>query len=106
MAWWVTTTLRRSRNAARFDAAYKLGIIAEYERLTEPGDKAALLRREGLYFSHIVEWGRAGRCRAFVPVSSPGERVDSSAIVCPHADHGRARAEAVAFRDPARRGPR
>src|SRR5215207_1581 len=43
----------------RFSPEYKLAILAEYDRLTEPGDKGALLRREGLYSSHIVEWRRA-----------------------------------------------
>ena len=43
----------------RFSPEYKLAILAEYDRLTEPGDKGALLRREGLYTSHIVEWRRA-----------------------------------------------
>ena len=43
----------------RFDAAYKLAVVEEYERLTDPGAKGALLRREGLYSSHIVEWRRA-----------------------------------------------
>src|SRR5207247_7043405 len=31
----------------RFSPEYKLAILAEYDRLTEPGDKGALLRREG-----------------------------------------------------------
>jgi transposase len=43
----------------RFDAACKLAVVEEYERLTDPGAKGALLRREGLYSSHIVEWRRA-----------------------------------------------
>jgi transposase len=43
----------------RFTPEYKLAMLAEYDRLTEPGDKGALLRREGLYTSHIVEWRRA-----------------------------------------------
>jgi transposase-like protein len=43
----------------RFDADYKLTILAEYDRLTGSGEKGALLRREGLYSSHIVEWRRA-----------------------------------------------
>jgi transposase-like protein len=43
----------------RFSAEYKLAILDEYERLTDPGAKGALLRREGLYSSHIVEWRRA-----------------------------------------------
>lgn len=43
----------------QFSAAYKLAIIDEYERATDPGAKGALLRREGLYTSHIVEWRKA-----------------------------------------------
>ncbi|MGI3785237.1 MAG: transposase [Janthinobacterium lividum] len=41
-----------------FSAEYKLKIVAEYEA-AEPGEKGALLRREGLYSSHVVEWRRA-----------------------------------------------
>ncbi len=43
----------------QFSADYKLAILEEYERITEDGGKGALLRREGLYSSHIVEWQRA-----------------------------------------------
>jgi transposase-like protein len=43
----------------RFTAAYKLAILDEYDHLTDSGSKGALLRREGLYSSHIVEWRRA-----------------------------------------------
>jgi transposase-like protein len=41
-----------------FTAKYKLEILAAYEAAPE-GEKGALLRREGLYSSHIVEWRRA-----------------------------------------------
>jgi transposase len=41
-----------------FTAEYKLAILAEYDAC-EPGAKGALLRREGLYSSHLVEWRRA-----------------------------------------------
>ncbi|MDQ2754631.1 MAG: hypothetical protein M3R71_03670 [Actinomycetota bacterium] len=43
----------------RFSPDYKLLILAEHDRLTGSGEKGALLRREGLYSSHIVEWRRA-----------------------------------------------
>ncbi|MEM6790083.1 MAG: hypothetical protein AAF715_21365, partial [Myxococcota bacterium] len=33
----------------RFSAAYKVGIVTEADACTEPGEIAALLRREGLY---------------------------------------------------------
>jgi transposase-like protein len=41
-----------------FTAKYKLEILAAYDA-AEPGEKGAILRREGLYSSHIVEWRRA-----------------------------------------------
>jgi len=41
-----------------FTAEYKLKVLAEYDA-AEPGVKGALLRREGLYSSHLVEWRRA-----------------------------------------------
>lgn len=41
-----------------FTAEYKLAMVAEYDA-AEPGAKGALLRREGLYSSHVVEWRRA-----------------------------------------------
>jgi len=42
-----------------FTAAYKLAILEAYDGASEPGAKGALLRREGLYSSHIIEWRRA-----------------------------------------------
>jgi transposase len=42
-----------------FSAEYKLAVLAEYDACVGDGDKGALLRREGLYSSHIVEWRRA-----------------------------------------------
>jgi len=40
----------------RFDAAYKLRILEEAERCSEPGQLGELLRREGLYSSHLTTW--------------------------------------------------
>jgi transposase-like protein len=42
-----------------FTAEYKMRIVAEYEQAGDPGARGALLRREGLYSSHISEWRRA-----------------------------------------------
>jgi transposase len=42
-----------------FTAEYKLAMVAEYDRAAEPGERGALLRREGLYHSHIIEWRKA-----------------------------------------------
>ena len=41
-----------------FTATYKLDILAAYDAAPD-GEKGALLRREGLYSSHIVAWRRA-----------------------------------------------
>ena len=58
----------------RFSPEYKLAILAEYDRLTEPGDKGALLRREGLYTSHIVEWRRARDAGALSGLAAQAHR--------------------------------
>ena len=42
----------------RFDAAYKLRILEQADRCTEPGQLGELLRREGLYSSHLANWRR------------------------------------------------
>jgi len=54
----VTPRAERPRRRS-FTAEYKVRILAEYDALEEPGAKGALLRREGLYSSHLVEWRRA-----------------------------------------------
>lgn len=42
----------------QFSAAYKLALLAEVDRVSEPGAIGALLRREGLYSSHLSVWRR------------------------------------------------
>ena len=56
-----------------FTAEYKLAILEQYDACAGDGDKGALLRREGLYSSHIVEWRRA-RDAAAVEGLSPRTR--------------------------------
>ena len=58
----------------RFDATYKLAILDEYDRLSEPGAKGALLRREGLYSSQIVEWRRSRDVGALAELGRPRGR--------------------------------
>lgn len=41
-----------------FSPEYKLAIVTEYENAPN-GEKGAILRREGLYSSHVIEWARA-----------------------------------------------
>ncbi len=42
----------------RFTAEYKQRILDEAAQCTEPGEIGALLRREGLYSSHLTTWRR------------------------------------------------
>ena len=42
----------------RFTAEYKARILDEADRCTEPGQVGELLRREGLYSSHLTNWRR------------------------------------------------
>jgi transposase len=60
-----------------FTAEYKAKVLAEYDALDEPGAKGALLRREGLYSSHLVEWRRArdaGALAGLAPAARPTKR--------------------------------
>jgi transposase-like protein len=41
-----------------FTAEYKRKVLQEADACVEPGQIGALLRREGLYSSHLVEWRR------------------------------------------------
>jgi len=54
-----------------FTAAYKLAILAEADAAAvHPGSIGALLRREGLYSSHLVTWRRerqAGMLKGLTP---------------------------------------
>jgi transposase-like protein len=40
----------------RFTAEYKLKVLREADRSRKPGEIGALLRREGLYTSHLSAW--------------------------------------------------
>jgi transposase len=46
-----------------FTAAYKLSIVEQADQCTEPGQLEALLRREGLYSSHLAKWRKQLRLR-------------------------------------------
>ena len=45
----------------RFTAEYRLRIVEEADRCAEPGEIGRLLRREGLYSSHLSAWRKARR---------------------------------------------
>ena len=45
----------------QFTAEYRLRILEEADRCTQPGEVGRLLRREGLYSSHLTAWRKARR---------------------------------------------
>ncbi|WP_194244043.1 transposase [Nonomuraea phyllanthi] len=53
-----------------FTPEYKLAMVEAYDTATEPGAKGALLRREGLYHSHIIEWRKARDAGALNPLAA------------------------------------
>ena len=46
------------RAKRRFTTAYKLDVLLRADGCTRPGELGALLRKEGLYSSHLVTWRR------------------------------------------------
>jgi transposase len=57
----------------QYTAQYKLRILEEVERCTERGQIGALLRREGLYSSHLSKWRRQ-RAEGQLQALSPQKR--------------------------------
>jgi len=57
----------------KFTAAYKIGILKEADACRESGQLGALLRREGLYSSHLTTWRRQ-RDRGTLEALSPRKR--------------------------------
>jgi transposase-like protein len=58
----------------RFSAEYKLAIVREADACTRPGEVGALLRREGLYSSHLTQWRQARDAGALVALERPRGR--------------------------------
>jgi transposase-like protein len=54
----------------QFTAQYRLRILEEADRCTEPGEVGRLLRREGLYSSHLTAWRKARRKGSLQGLSS------------------------------------
>ena len=64
----------------RFSATYKLRILLEAEHCA-PGQVGALLRREGLYSSHLAHWRQQRQVGALVALTARkrGPKVDPQA---------------------------
>ena len=64
----------------RFSATYKLRILQEADHRA-PGEVGALLRREGLYSSHLTHWRQQRQAGALVALTARkrGPKVDPQA---------------------------
>ena len=71
LAYETEVTAKAQRR--RFTAAEKLQVLRETDRCTKPGELSALLRREGLYSSHLSMW-RAARTRGELAGLTPRRR--------------------------------
>jgi transposase len=56
-----------------FTAQYKLDVVTEYDA-APASEKGAVLRREGLYSSHVIEWRRARDSGALAGPARPRGR--------------------------------
>jgi transposase len=57
-----------------FTAEYKARILAEVDACTQPGEIGELLRREGLYTSHLTYWRKQRKDGALKELSKPRGR--------------------------------
>ncbi len=67
------TEVKPKAKRRRFTAEYKRRILAEADACTKLGELGALLRREGLYSSHLSSW-RGQRDRGELAGLSPKKR--------------------------------
>ena len=67
VCWLISRRMQTSRVSTRrrrhFDAAYKARIVGAADACRGAGEIGALLRREGLYSSHLAAWRGALRKR-------------------------------------------
>ena len=66
----------------KFTAEYKSRIVREAAACTKPGEVGALLRREGLYSSHLVTWRQQVQ-RAQLSALAPKKRGPQRRVVDP-----------------------
>ena len=69
----------------KFTAKYKLSVLSESDSCTEPGQIGALLRREGLYSSHLTTWRRQKE-KGLLDALSPKKRGRKKKSTNPLAD--------------------
>jgi transposase InsO family protein len=61
-------------------------VVREADACTQPGQIGALLRREGLYSSHLVEWRRARDAGALGALERPRGRKPTNPLEAENAE--------------------
>jgi|SRR5450759_1253773 transposase len=87
----------------RFTSEYKLAILAEADGLTRAGEVGALLRREGLYSSHLSTWRRLRDQGALAALSRPRGRTKAEPLETQNAELRRRLVRTEAELETARR---
>ena len=80
----------------RFTAEYKVGIVRAADAARDPGEVGALLRREGLYSSHLASWRKQYRDGAVRGLAAkkrgpPRQRASAEALRVQQLEHELAR---------------
>ena len=78
-----------------YTASYKLSILQEADRCNQSGQIGALLRREGLYSSHLSTWRRqrvAGQLEA-LSSKKRGPKAEDAEVVALRRENERLRAQ-------------
>ena len=87
----------------RFCAEYKLRILREVDGLSRPGEIGALLRREGLYSSHLSTWRAQRQQGALEALSRPRGRRPADPLAAENAQLRRRLARSETELEKARR---
>ena len=77
----------------QFTAEYRLRIVEEADRCTRPGEVGRLLRREGLYTSHLSAWRKGAPKRLASGSDGEQTRRETSRTQPPHPQGAPARGE-------------
>lgn len=77
-----STEVEAKARRRSFTTAYKLDVLRRADRCRRPGEIAALLRREGLYSSHLSVWRKA-RANGEMNPTAPRKRGPVAAATDP-----------------------
>ena len=87
----------------RFTAEYKIAVLCEADGLSRPGEIGALLRREGLYSSHLSTWRAQREEGSLEALSRPRGRRPAEPLAAENAELRRRLARSESELEQARR---